>query len=233
MARSRNTRKQPAKLSERQQKILDFIEAFLGENGYPPTIREIGKAVNIGSTSVVNYNLNKLVREGFLSRSQKVSRGLLLVPQEHETDEDPRSPVRKAVDNLLRIQLAGQIVASKPVEFFGIHYDDDSLVEVPASLLGKVSPDQLYALRVSGNSMIDAMVSDGDIVIMRHQYTAENGDMVAVWLNDTNETTLKYFYREAANRIRLQPANPLMEAIYVDARRVEIQGRVVAVMRVV
>ncbi len=84
MTRTRNTRKTPPKLSERQQKILDFIRAFLGQHGYPPTIREIGKAVNIGSTSVVNYNLNKLVREGFLGRSQKVSRGLLLLPQGEE-----------------------------------------------------------------------------------------------------------------------------------------------------
>ncbi len=137
-------------------------------------------------------------------------------------------PIRETV---LQIPLAGQIVASKPVEFYGIHYDEDALVDVPASLLGKVPVDQLYALQVSGNSMIDAMVGDGDVVILRQQYNADNGDMVAVWLRDNNETTLKYFFREVGNRVRLQPANPQMEPIFVDAQQVEIQGRVLAVMR--
>jgi repressor LexA len=111
-----------------------------------------------------------------------------------------------------------------------MHQDEDAVVEVPVRLLGKVSPDQVFALNVSGNSMIDAMVGDGDIVILRKQETAENGDMVAVWLSDNNETTLKYFYREG-NRVRLQPANPEMEPIYVDPKQVKIQGRVLAVMR--
>lgn len=224
--------KERARLSERQRKILDFIEAFLRENGYPPTIREIGKAVKIGSTSVVNYNLNKLVREGFLERSQKVSRGLLLVRNEEDQANRPSSaPMRvMASGNAIPVPLVGQIVASKPVEFFGMHSDDDAVIEVPSTLLGKVPPDQVFALNVSGNSMIDAMVADGDIVILRRQPTAENGDMVAVWLSDNNETTLKYFYHEG-NRVRLQPANPEMEPIFVDPAHVEIQGRVLAVMR--
>jgi len=233
MVKSQLTKRDRAKLSERQRKILNFIEKFLADNGYPPTIREIGKAVNIGSTSVVNYNLNKLVREGFLERSQKVSRGLLLV-----IDDDNRTQVTVSrakvratpASNVIQIQLAGQIVASKPVEYFGMHQDEDALIDVPTSLLGSVPVDQVYALNVSGNSMIDAMISDGDVVILRQQQTADNGDMVAAWLPDSNETTLKYFYREGS-RVRLQPANPEMDPIYVDAGHVQVQGRVLAVLR--
>jgi repressor LexA len=132
--------------------------------------------------------------------------------------------------SVIQIPLAGQIAASKPVEFFGIHYDDDAVVEVPITMLGKTPPDQVYALNVTGNSMIDAMISDGDVVLLRRQQTADNGDMVAVWLSDDNETTLKYFYNEGS-RVRLQPANPEMDPIYVDPAQVEIQGRVLAVMR--
>jgi len=233
MSKSQSTRRNRAKLSERQRQILSFIETFLDENGYPPTIREIGKAVKIGSTSVVNYNLNKLVREGFLERSQKVSRGLLLVKDEDENSNNgsKTSRVQAAPEtSVIQIPLAGQIAASKPVEFFGIHYDDDAIVEVPITMLGKTPPDQVYALNVTGNSMIDAMISDGDVVLLRRQQTADNGDMCAVWLSDDNETTLKYFYNEGS-RVRLQPANPEMDPIYVDPAQVEIQGRVLAVMR--
>lgn len=230
MTKSQTSRKEHGKLSERQKKILAFIELFLDQHGYPPTIREIGAAVDIGSTSVVNYNLNKLAREGFMQRSGKVSRGLQLTREEDDATKPPLR-LRFGTENFLNVPLAGQIVASRPVEFFGMHFDEDASVDVPVSLLGKVPAEQLYALRVSGNSMIDAMVGDGDIVILRQQYTADNGDMVAVWLPETNETTLKHFFRDGVHRVRLQPANPHMEPIFVDASKVEIQGRVLAVMR--
>jgi len=231
MAKALSLEERREKLSDRQLKILDYIENHIETKGYPPTIREIGAAVNIGSTSVVNYNLNKLVREGFLERSEKVSRGLLLVQSGHMKAKTERIKALASA-NIVSIPLAGQIVASRPVEFFGLHQDDDDVqIEIPASLLGKVAPEQVFALRVSGNSMIDAMVSDGDTVILRQQRTADNGDMVAVWLSEDNETTLKYFYQENPSTIRLQPANPEMDAIFVDARQVEVQGRVLAVMR--
>lgn len=229
-----NYQQNRAKLSERQQQILDFIEDFIGQRGYPPTIREIGMAVEIPSTSVVNYNLNKLVKEGFLERSQKVSRGLLLVKREDDVKPSKHplaTRIRPVVEaSVFTIPLAGQIVASRPVEFFGSHQDEDDVVEIPASLLGTVPVEQVYALSVSGNSMIDSMISDGDTVILRRQETADNGDMVAVWLRDSNETTLKHFYRDG-KQIRLQPANPSMEPIYVEARHVQVQGRVLAVLR--
>lgn len=217
-------------LSERQKKILNFIEIFIGAHGFPPTIREIGEAVGIASTSVVNYNLNKLVERGLLERAPDVSRGLRLVK-----DEADGTPVR-VIDaaHLFSVPLVGKIVASEPVplpgEDFGYYYDEDDVIEVPQSLIGKVSQEELFALHVSGDSMIDAMVGDGDIVILHRQNTAQNGDMVAVWLNERGETTLKHYFNEG-QRVRLQPANPLMGPIYVDTNSVNIQGRVLAVLR--
>lgn len=232
MARLQANKRDRSKLSERQRKILNFIEAFLDEHGYPPTIRDIGRAVQIGSTSVVNYNLNKLVREGYLERSKKVSRGLLLV-KEDETTEKEKAPAVNNVrvlppTNVLQVPMVGQIVASRPVEFFDYHHDE--AIEIPTSMVGKSPADQVFALRVHGRSMIDAMIDDGDVVILRRQQTAQDKDMVAALLRDTGETTLKYFFHEG-NRVRLQPANPEMEPIFVDATRVEIQGRVLAVLR--
>ncbi|MBI5960875.1 MAG: transcriptional repressor LexA [Chloroflexi bacterium] len=219
-------------LSARQKKILKFIETFLKENGYPPTIREIGEAVDIASTSVVNYNLNKLVEHGLIERAPEVSRGLRLVGQEPL----PELPVQYADSKVVtQIPLVGKIAASLPVpqpEDFGYYYDKDDLIEVPQSIVGAVSSTDLFALRVTGDSMIDAMVADGDIVILKRQNIARNGDMVAVWLSERGETTLKKYYLEG-NRVRLQPANPMMDPIYVNAEQVNIQGRVLAILRTV
>ena len=105
------------------------------------------------------------------------------------------------------------------------------MIEVPTQLIqNKANPENVYALRVKGNSMIDALVSDRDVVVLKRQETASNGEMVAVWLRDTGETTLKYFYNEG-NQVRLQPANSTMDPIYVDARQVQVQGKVLAVLR--
>lgn len=219
-------------LSERQKKILKFIENFLAKHGYPPTIRDIGEAVNIASTSVVNYNLNKLADRGYIKREPKVSRGLWLANQEPPTKElhvgyaDPAS--------LIQIPLVGKIAASAPVpipgEDFGYYYDTDDLIEVPQSMIGTAHREDLFALRVTGDSMIDAMVADGDIVILKRQNIAHNGDMVAVWLTERGETTLKKYFHEG-KKVRLQPANPLMDPIYVDADQVSVQGRVLAILR--
>ena len=148
-----------------------------------------------------------------------------------QTLQNTTATVRQVMEKLVRIPLAGTIVASKPVEVghdgFGV-YDEDDAVELSSSML----PDRtegLFALRVSGDSMIDAMVNDGDIVIMRQQNEARNGDMVAVWLTG-DTTTLKYFYNEG-NRIRLQPANPTMQPIFVAPGDVQVQGKVMMVLR--
>jgi repressor LexA len=217
------------KLSARQKRILKFIETFIEANGYPPTIREIGEAVDIASTSVVNYNLNKLVEYGLLARSPEVSRGLRLVSNSKEL------PV-KVVDvvSTVQIPLVGKIAASAPVplpgEDFGYYYDDDDIIDVPQAMIGKHRSTELFALRVTGDSMIDAMVADGDVIVLERQNVARNGDMVAVYLTERGETTLKKYYLEG-NRVRLQPANPTMDPIYVDADQVNVQGRVLAVLR--
>lgn len=215
------------KLSERQRNILRFMQRYMDKNGYPPTIREIGEATGINSTSVVNYNLNKLVSEGYLERSDRVSRGLRLVGDIPGAERKAVKPAKHA----LRVPLVGQIVASAPVPVPDHPFvTDDDMLEVTNDMLRGADPATTFALRVKGDSMIDAMVRDGDVVILRQQETARDGEMVAVWLEDRGETTLKYYYPEG-DRIRLNPANPTMEAIYVPADKCHVQGKVLSVLR--
>lgn len=224
-------------LSERQENILQFIWDYIKENSRPPTIREIGRDVKISSTSVVNYNLNKLEERGLLERDSDVSRGIRFTEQAAAmfgvVAETVTETVADVIERFVRIPMVGTIAAGRPIDLpdtgHGL-YDDDDMVDVSPAML-KGDTNQLFALTVKGDSMIDAMVNNGDIVIMREQKTAENGEMVAVWLKDDDTTTLKYFHREDAKTVRLQPANPTMEPIFVDAANVQIQGRVMMVMR--
>jgi len=211
-------------LSDRQKKILEVLEDFQKEYGYPPAIREICEKAMISSTSVVNYYLDQLEEMGYIQRDQGVSRGIRLTKN-----------LGQAIGDLLHIPLAGRIVAGLPMPVPATdfsYYDSESMVDVAASLLPKGEKgDELFALEVQGDSMIDAMVYDGDIVIMKKAQNARNGEMVAVWLRDRDETTLKYFYLEKG-RVRLQPANPTMQPIFIDdPSTVEIQGKVVMVIR--
>ncbi len=225
-------------LSARQKKMLVFIRRFIERHGYPPTIREIGKAVGASSTSVVNYNLDRLADKGYIERVPEVSRGLRLLPQsEADVSTFPGTQrlgiVPSSATSLLQVPLVGTIAASAPVptpDDVGYYYDTDDLIDVPLHLLGAEDAYDLFALRVVGDSMIDAMVAEGDIVILRRQTVAQNGDMVAVWLDERGETTLKKYYQEG-EKVRLQPANPTMQPIYVPAEHVHVQGRVLAVLR--
>lgn len=220
---------EPEKLSERQQNMMDYIWKYIHDAGRPPTIREIGQAVKISSTSVVNYNLTKLNDKGYLDRDAEVSRGLRLTEKAAALYE----AAGEAIDNLIKIPMVGTIVASEPVEVghetFS-SYDEEDAVELSRSMLQESKTDDLFALRVSGDSMIDAMVNDGDIVVMRQQETAKDGDMVAIWLTPDDTTTLKYFYNEG-DKVRLQPANPTMDPIYVNPSNVRVQGKVMMVLR--
>jgi len=206
-------------LSERQQRILEFIRRFTLENEYPPTIREIGTAVGISSTSVVNYNLNILQREGHIIRNKEVSRGIRLM-----------EGLPLASSNIVKVPLLGRIAAGLPIPVpdsdFSPFAGDG--VELTRDIVKE--EEGIYALEVRGDSMIDALIHDGDIVVMKHQQEANNGDLVAVWLKDEKETTLKRFYHEGS-RVRLQPANPTMGPIYADASNVEVQGKVIVVIR--
>jgi repressor LexA len=205
-------------LSERQKRILDFINQFSAERGFPPTIREIGTAVGIPSTSVVNYNLNILQREGYLTRSPDVSRGITLAEQERYGEKTVTVPIVGTI-------AAGDPIPVPDVDFSPFDYETLTLTS------GLIKPQEgLYALHVKGNSMVDALVNDGDLVIMKHQQEARNGEMVAVRLKIEDETTLKHFYLEN-DRVRLQPANPHMQPIYTHPGNVEVQGKVMMVIR--
>jgi len=214
------------RLTDRQQRILRYIREFTQERGYPPSIREIGRAVGISSTSVVNYNLDRLEQEGLLERDRGYSRGLRLSSAGTALFADEEQ------ERLLSVPLLGVIAAGEPVPVPSSDFSlmgADETVELAGSILGDTSG--LYALRVKGNSMIDALIHDGDIVIMRHARQVENGEMAAVWLRDREETTLKRVYWEGG-RVRLQPANPTMEPIYInDPQQVEVRGKVVMVIR--
>ena len=209
-------------LSSRQERMMAFIREFISKSGYPPSIREIGEAVDISSTSVVNYNLKALEKKKLIARDRTVSRGIRLLGE---------APVpERVLDGLIRIPLLGRIAAGSPIP---VPESDFSLFDGETVELARgVLPDQegLYALQVRGDSMIDALVNNGDIVVMKHQQHASNGEMVAVWIRDREETTLKHFYLEG-DTVRLQPANPTMQPIFVPAANVEVQGKVVMVIR--
>ena len=209
-------------LGERHQKILDFLRTYQQENQYPPSIREIGEATGISSTSVVNYYLDQLEKLNMIERDRKISRGVRLA--------------NVPLGDMLRLPVLGRIVASAPAPMptgsdFNM-YDSDTTIDIARSLLPtREKQDDLFALEVQGDSMIDAMVNDGDIIVMKPAVQANNGDMVAVWLPETNSTTLKYFFKEK-DGYRLQPANPTMEAIRIPKdQTVEIRGKVVMVIR--
>ncbi|NLN69673.1 MAG: repressor LexA [Chloroflexi bacterium] len=220
-----------AGLSERHKKILKFLELFQVENGYPPSIREIGENTNITSTSVVNYYLKQLEEMQYIERENNVSRGIRLI-------RDLEGNLLKAAQSLsemFNVPVIGRIVAGEPVPVPSSdfsYFDSETGIDIARSLLPpKEKTEDLFALEIQGDSMIDAMVNDGDIVVMRPVTQANNGEMVAVWLSDRDETTLKYFYLEGG-RVRLQPANPSMKPIIIDdPAHVQVQGKVVLVIR--
>lgn len=226
------------KLSERQRFILEYIREFVGDHGYAPSIREIKSAVEaIGlvrtesgntSTSVVDYNLKALEEAGYIRRDRNKSRAIELV------DSMGRNRNRQMA---YMIPVApSPIAAGQPIPVLedirvGSVAAEDQ-VEVTGDFLGRHAShiDSLYALRVRGTSMIDALINDGDLVIMEQRETAENGQTVAVWLKAEQEATLKRFYLEDG-RVRLQPANTTMQPIFTEPDNVEIKGRVVGVIR--
>lgn len=206
-------------LSIRQARMIEFIRTFRIDHGYPPTVREIGREVGISSTSVVDYNLNALEKAGLVRRDREVSRGIELL------QDEVTAPARAA--NVVEIPIIGQIAAGQPIEAIeGLH---DTL-----SLSTMLAPEGAYALRVRGKSMIEDLIDDGDLVVIRPQPNANNGDIVVALILDGDQpegvATLKRFYREK-DCIRLQPRNPDMAPIYVDPAFLQIRGKVVSVIR--
>lgn len=231
-------RKRKKGLSDRQKKILEVLESFQNQYGYPPSIREICDKAVISSTSVVNYYLEQLEEMGYIERDRRVSRGVRLLKPLDSTARSLSAQFQKAaqtVSELLQIPILGRIAAGEPMPIptsdFG-YYDAESTIEIPQSQLpGREKGKDLFALEVRGDSMIDAMVNDGDLVILKPANEAHNGEMVAIWLGDRDETTLKYFFRENG-QVRLQPANPTMDPIIIeDPSQLEIKGKVVMVIR--
>jgi repressor LexA len=212
-------------LSDRQIRMLQFIRSYLEEHSYPPTIREIGKAVGIPSTSVVKYNLERLQEKGYIERSEEVSRGLKLI-------DGPRlvSTPRSEVLGIVEVPMLGKISAGEPILAFGQQDDPyaGEMLTLTSDMVG--DPTNVYTLRVKGDSMIDALVNDGDWVVIRHQRTAHPHEMIVAWLRDREETTLKYYFPEG-ERVRMQPANPAYKPIFVKTDQLEIQGKVIAIVR--
>ncbi len=217
--RRRGGKRKMNQLSKLQKSILDFIEEFIDEhNGLPPTVREIQEKLHISSTSVVDYNLKALDGKGYISRSKKQSRGVVLLNR-------PKTSRSESVP------LYGVIAAGVPIPN-RMDMTPEDRVEVPAYMLsGRPGPD-VFALRVKGESMIDALIADGDIVLIKPQVNAEVGETVAVWLESEGETTLKKWYPEPnQNRVRLQPANSTMKPIYTELSNARVMGKLVGVIR--
>jgi len=219
-------------LTPRRQDILKLIYTYLQAHGRPPTVREIQHEMGFRSTAVVKHHLDWLEQGGYLQRASRASRGLQLTNQaldwlskEGYTDAFPWAQTE---EHVVRISVAGYIVAGEPVTAYPTQDEDVDTLELTRDIVADET--DVYALRVRGDSMVDASVHDGDLVVLRHQEEANNGDMVAVWLTDENETTLKYFYREG-RYVRLQPANPAYEPIIKPAEVVRVQGKVIAIIR--
>ncbi|MDP7525092.1 MAG: transcriptional repressor LexA [Dehalococcoidales bacterium] len=207
-------------LSSRQRHIIDFVNRFWLDRSYPPTVRDIVSGCGISSTSVVDYNLTILEREGYIRRHPGISRGIELVDQ---------FPAR---GRTVKVSVIGQIAAGEPIpvptpDTWDVT-DSSEILEVTEELTR--GREGVFALRVKGLSMVDSLINDGDIVLMQSVNVVENGEMAAVWLKAEKEVTLKKVYREP-KRIRLQPSNSQMEPIFVEPDNVEIQGKVIGVIR--
>ncbi|GJQ34481.1 MAG: transcriptional repressor LexA [Anaerolineales bacterium] len=208
-------------IGDRHRKILDFIASYQREHKHPPSIREIGENCDISSTSVVNYYLDQLEKEGLLERDRKISRGMRLTGGNNP------------LGDMLRVPLMGVIQAGEPILVPSESpFTPEDSVEIAMSLMpAREKGKDLFALQVQGDSMIDAMINDGDIVILKSVQDARNGEMVAVWLPERSETTLKYYYKEK-DGFRLQPANPAFKPILVKKNEaLDIKGKVVMVIR--
>jgi repressor LexA len=203
-------------LTPQRKRILDFIAAFVKENGYSPSVREIANGSDLASSYITQYHLNILEQHGFMKRAHDISRGISL------TEKYTGSTA---------IPLLGTIAAGQPIPvpssdtWYSI---PEESIKLPEDLVDDLQ--DIYALRVKGTSMIDSMIDDGDIVLMQPATSVENGEVAAVWLKDKQEVTLKKIYRERG-RVCLKPANKQMKPIYCKPDDVEVQGKVVAVLR--
>ena len=202
-------------LSDKQKDILRFIEGYIEEYGYPPSIRDIQNNCDISSTSVVKYNLDRLQEKGLMNRDSEVSRSISL-------NIDQKT-------NTIKVPVLGTITAGQPfplIEDSRWDLDELDMIDLPESF--SYIEEKIFALKVAGYSMIDALIGDGDTVILEKTDRARNGEMVAAKINSENETTLKRIYKEG-EKTRLQPENPQMDPMYFPSNDISILGKVVAV----
>lgn len=202
--------------TDTRENILDFIRAFRRENGYSPSVREVARHCGIKSPSVVQYHLDQLEQTGLITRDRDRSRSVGIVGEEGEVPQVP----------LLGVIAAGSPIGVPSVDRWSS--EAQRMIDVPREVL-KGGKD-LFALEVRGNSMVDAMIADSDMVVMEQGGDIKNGDVAACWLENEQEVTLKKVYFEK-DKVRLQPCNPYMLPMYHDAVNVRIQGKVVAVLR--
>ena len=196
-------------LTKRQREILDYLHDFIEQHGYAPSLEEVGRRFGLSSLATVHKHLTNLQEKGFIKRAWNRSRSVELVP-------------KPAGSRVLELPLLGYVAAGTPIEAVA----SSESIAVPENFIGK---RETYVLRVRGDSMIDEQIRDGDMVIVEDRKTADNGEMVIALLRGT-DVTLKKFYRDNG-RVRLQPANPALQPLFVDAAQVKIQGVVVGVMR--
>jgi repressor LexA len=196
-------------LTKRQREILDYLNEFIQQHGYAPSLEEIGRRFSLSSLATVHKHLTNLQEKGFIRRAWNRSRSVELVPT--------RVGVRS-----VELPLLGFVAAGAPIEAVS----GNETIAVPEAIAGKRDS---YVLRVKGDSMIDEQIRDGDYVIVEDRKSADNGEMVIALLSGA-DVTLKKFYRENG-RVRLQPANPSMQPIFADPEQVQVQGVVVGVMR--
>ena len=203
--------------SPTREHVLTFIKAFRRDNGYSPTVREIARHCGIKSTSVVQYHLNHLQKAGLITRGREKFRSLGIAGEG---------------EGIALVPILGTISAGHPIWVPSAGVRDpgsERTIEVPGGIIR--GRENIYALEVRGNSMVDAMIADSDIVLMEQADDIKNGDVAACWLENEQEVTLKKVFFEN-ERVRLQPCNPYMLPIYHDATNVRFQGRVIAVIRV-
>ena len=204
-------------ISHKRERILKYIREFIGDRGYAPTVRDIVRGCAISTSSVVQYHLDVLEREGYIRRDPQVFRSIRLNDSAAQSEHT--------------VPLLGTIAAGNPLPVPGAEtWHTDALEQVPVTDEISRGYRDDFALRVKGTSMIDALIDDGDIVLMQRVDQASDGDMVAVWLNNQQETTLKRIFREG-DTIKLEPANRQMSPIYEDPDNVTVQGRVIGVIR--
>ena len=196
-------------LTRRQKEILDYLGRHIERKGYAPTIEEIGDHFGLSSLATVHKHLTNLQEKGLIKRAWNRSRSVEMIP----TNSGGR-----AVD----LPLLGYVAAGAPIEAVAT----SETIAVPEDLVGR---RDTYVLRVRGNSMIDEQICDGDFVIVEDRKSAQNGETVVALLSGS-DVTLKKLYRENG-RVRLQPANPTMQPIFVEPDQVQVQGVVVGVMR--